>query len=330
MTYLSVTQGIDPRGNATLDRSDGMAAWANTPLAANASWGTVNFPDWVSSNGWVSTDGYTRILTDIFSDKPSATNGILLEYSIDGINVLTSATNSYIANVGSIQRASFPVTYPYIRYKYTNGSQAQTVFALEISLLTSLVGSSDQSIGSTLNNLALAQTTKAVIELPDSGGVFDKVQRTVNSLNVNVTGGSITSTGSATSANQATEIASLASIDGKLPSLGQRVAAGSISVVLASDQGAIPIKPQGSTTVNTSRVSSTAATTALLASNANRKGFSISPESTIFVKFGSGATATNYDVKMNGGMLYESRTDVLYTGLITCYGLASVQISEYA
>lgn len=46
--------------------------------------------------------------------------------------------------------------------------------------------------------------------------------------------------GSATAANQATEIASLASIDGKLNSLGQKTSANSVPVVIASDQSGIP------------------------------------------------------------------------------------------
>lgn len=48
--------------------------------------------------------------------------------------------------------------------------------------------------------------------------------------------------GAATSANQATEITSLSSIDGKLPAtLGQKAMAASMAVVVASDQSAIPV-----------------------------------------------------------------------------------------
>lgn len=47
--------------------------------------------------------------------------------------------------------------------------------------------------------------------------------------------------GAATAANQATEIASLASIDGKFGSLGQKAMTGSAPVVIASDQSAIPV-----------------------------------------------------------------------------------------
>lgn len=64
-------------------------------------------------------------------------------------------------------------------------------------------------------------------------------------------------TGAATAANQATEIASLASIDGKLNSLGQKASAASVPVVVASDQSAIPVSaaslplPSGAATETT-------------------------------------------------------------------------------
>ncbi|MDQ3024111.1 MAG: hypothetical protein M3R04_06990 [bacterium] len=47
--------------------------------------------------------------------------------------------------------------------------------------------------------------------------------------------------GDASAANQATEITKLTSIDGKLGSLGQKAMAGSAPVVIASDQGAVPV-----------------------------------------------------------------------------------------
>lgn len=65
---------------------------------------------------------------------------------------------------------------------------------------------------------------------------------TAGKLNINNISGSISlPTGASTSANQSLEIASLSSIDGKLNSLGQKTMAGSVPVVIASDQSAIPV-----------------------------------------------------------------------------------------
>lgn len=69
--------------------------------------------------------------------------------------------------------------------------------------------------------------------LTTSGGATD-------TLNV-VTSSSSLPTGAATSAKQDTGNTSLASIDGKLASLGQKAMSGSAPVVLSSDQSAVPI-----------------------------------------------------------------------------------------
>lgn len=58
--------------------------------------------------------------------------------------------------------------------------------------------------------------------------------------NVTVTASALPA-GAATAANQATEIASLSSVDSKLGTLGQKAMAGSAPVVIASDQSSIPV-----------------------------------------------------------------------------------------
>lgn len=65
----------------------------------------------------------------------------------------------------------------------------------------------------------------------------------------NITGIISLPTGAATAANQATEISSLASIDGKLNSLGQKAMAGSVPVAIASDQSPVPVSQSGTWTV---------------------------------------------------------------------------------
>lgn len=61
----------------------------------------------------------------------------------------------------------------------------------------------------------------------------------------NVSGTVSLPTGASTAANQSTGNTSLASIDGKLGSLGQKAMIGSAPVVLASDQAAIPVTQSG-------------------------------------------------------------------------------------
>lgn len=69
--------------------------------------------------------------------------------------------------------------------------------------------------------------------------------------NINNISGTVSlPSGASTSANQTTEIASLASIDGKLNSLGQKTMANSVPVVIASDQSAVTVTGTVATSPN--------------------------------------------------------------------------------
>lgn len=66
----------------------------------------------------------------------------------------------------------------------------------------------------------------------------------------NISGTVSLPTGAATSANQTTTNSTLATINGKLATLGQKTGAGSMPVVLASDQGSIPSSQSGAWVVD--------------------------------------------------------------------------------
>lgn len=77
---------------------------------------------------------------------------------------------------------------------------------------------------------------------------FIATQTTGSNLHVQVDASALPA-GAATAGNQATEIASLSSIDGKMNSLGQKAMAASMPVAIASDQTALPITGSGNFTV---------------------------------------------------------------------------------
>jgi hypothetical protein len=128
--------------------------------------------------------------------------------------------------------------------------------------------------------------------------------------------------GAATSALQTAGNTILSTISGQLPAtLGQTTSAGSLSVVLASNQPAIPVIVGSSTTATLSSVSLTTATQVLLAANTNRKGFIIYNDSLnmLFVAFAATASTTAFSTKIQAGGEYEPGID--YTGTIS--GIAS-------
>jgi hypothetical protein len=131
-------------------------------------------------------------------------------------------------------------------------------------------------------------------------------------------------TGAATSANQTTANSSLSSIDGKLNSLGQKAMTASMPVVIASDQGAIPISgsitasPGTSSTSSVTSVASSASNVTMLSSNASRKNATFYNDSTqiAYLKLGATASSTSYTVQLQAGQYYELPTGQIYTGQI--------------
>lgn len=98
--------------------------------------------------------------------------------------------------------------------------------------------------------------------------------------------------------------------------IGQQTAAKSLPVVLASDQGSVP---QTTATVGApAQKASSATSITLLALNTARKGFSVFNDSTqpLYVKFGTTASATDYNVKVAAQGFYESPASPVYTGRV--------------
>lgn len=94
----------------------------------------------------------------------------------------------------------------------------------------------DSGTGRTFALEGEEETGAAFVNIVDGSG--NVIGSTSNALDVNIKSGTVTidPTGLATSAKQDTGNTSLASIDGKLPALGQALAASSVPVVLTSAQ----------------------------------------------------------------------------------------------
>lgn len=122
-------------------------------------------------------------------------------------------------------------------------------------------------------------------------------------------------------------------------SLGQKAMAASLPVVLASDQAAIPVTTGTVTTTTTRPATCTLANVAysatnqtLLASNAARLGATIfnDADRDLYVKFGTTASATSFNVKMAAGSYFE--VPFAYTGIIDALwasgGAGSARVGE--
>jgi len=100
----------------------------------------------------------------------------------------------------------------------------------------------------------------------------------------------------------------------RINTLGQKTAANSTPVVLASDQGALPIPTAGTSTL--SNVTSSATTVTILAANSARKGAMIYNDSTkkLYLKFGATASTSSFTVIVDTNSYYE--VPFGYTGIM--------------
>jgi hypothetical protein len=125
--------------------------------------------------------------------------------------------------------------------------------------------------------------------------------------------------GAATEATLATRLTE-ATFTTRTPTVGQKTAAASSPVVLASDQPAINVvaaAPAGPATASVASVAASATSVTLVASNAARKGATIQNDSAsaLYLKLGSAASTTSYTCLMAADSYYE--TPYGYTGIIT-------------
>lgn len=90
------------------------------------------------------------------------------------------------------------------------------------------------------------------------------------------------------------------------------------TVEISNDSGnPLPVRQFGAMSAVTSRVTSSATAVTLLAANGSRNQATIYNESTqvLYVKFGTGASATDYTLPIAGGGYYEF--PVRYLGVVT-------------
>ena len=98
---------------------------------------------------------------------------------------------------------------------------------------------------------------------------------------------------------------------------GQKTAANSLPVVIASDQGNISLLEAKTAVATVTSVSGSATVVTLLSANSSRKQALFSSNSTaiFYLKLGTGASLTSYTVKMYQDDYYE--VPPYYTGDIT-------------
>lgn len=273
--------------NVTVDYVKGYVDANNsstTPLAGNGVFTGTAF----------DVTNFSSINVNVFSDVPSATNGVAVQFSTNGTNWDHAHSTSYLgtSGVGYIFNAEFK----YARVVYTNGSSAQATFRLQTIFKPTRVQSSLLRLNQNPTENYFAELTKSVIIGRSSAGGTTYVDVKVNPS------GSLT-----------TAIGDITGI------VGQNTMANSVPVTLASDQTAILFSPAKAAAATLSNISASASSVTLVSLNASRLGATIYNDSsaTLYLKLGSTASSSSFTVKLYQDDYFELSGPHIYTGIIT-------------
>lgn len=134
---------------------------SNTPLAGDATF----------TGEWVEGKDVAIIYVTITADEPSATDGVCIQFSTDGVNIDGSDEYTY-PNEGSTKTYSFQSPTKYFRTCYTNGATINTVFRLQ-TVIKSVYGKpSSHRIQGAIVDEDDAELIKAVISGKNPQDIF--------------------------------------------------------------------------------------------------------------------------------------------------------------
>jgi hypothetical protein len=151
----------------------------------------------LGSNGVFTGDAiniteYAAINVNVVSNVPSATNGVKVEFSGDGVNWVHSHSTTYSggAGVGYV----FNCEWQFARVVYTNGATAQGSFLLQTILKVNPVKQSLYTISQAVNGNMFAELGKNVIIGETTGGGGGYVAVKVNPSGALTTESTVTGT----------------------------------------------------------------------------------------------------------------------------------------
>lgn len=137
-----------------------------TPLAGDATW----------TGTWKDITDCAILYVTIYTDQASATDGLTIEFSTDGVNV--DSTDSFTIPAATGKTFSLNPAAQYVRVKLTNGATPQTELRLQTICKTTYGKPSSHRIQEAISTEDDAELVKAVLSGADSGGTFRNVATT--------------------------------------------------------------------------------------------------------------------------------------------------------
>ena len=145
---------------------------SSTPLGAGG----------VFLGAWFDTLNYNVMLLGVMSDQASATDGLDVEWSADGITETQDDRFTIAANSGKV--FTFSPANRYVRIRYTNGATPQGSFSLQLIHKKGGFKASSHRLGDSLVADDDATAVKAVLTAQDLTGVFSNIGQFRGALNV--------------------------------------------------------------------------------------------------------------------------------------------------
>ena len=126
-----------------------------------------------TGSGWQDSLDYGVISIDVSADQASATDGLVVQWSNDGITVHNTDSFTILANTN--KTFTFGPANRYIRLKYTNGAVGQEVFQLNTLLRRVYVKPSSHRINDAIVGQDDAELVKSVSTGLAPDGTFKNV-----------------------------------------------------------------------------------------------------------------------------------------------------------
>lgn len=236
---IDAVGGKGTDGNAHVLLTDPNGKLATTSLGvvdSNNSTTTTLLANATYTGTSTSVLPYSSISVILYSNVASATQGLAIEFSMDGTNWDDSSTFSFTPGTGVNQGQTFksPARSQYYRIQYTNGATNQTTFRLQTVLKPNALIGDSVAIGSTIttNNHSLV-TTSSIVGLSTAGGGNTYVPVKV------------------TNTGQLSTTANISDSNGAAIAVGQTTKSASLPVTLASDQGSLSVSQATGTNLHT-------------------------------------------------------------------------------
>jgi len=235
---IDAVGGKGTDGNAHVLLTDPNGKLATTSLGvvdSNNSTTTTLLANATYTGTSTSVLPYSSISVILYSNVASATQGLAIEFSMDGTNWDDSSTFSFTPGTGVNQGQTFksPARSQYYRIQYTNGATNQTTFRLQTVLKPNALIGDSVAIGSTIttNNHSLV-TTSSIVGLSTAGGGNTYVPVKV------------------TNTGQLSTTANISDSNGAAIAVGQTTKSASLPVTLASDQGNVSVSQATASSLN--------------------------------------------------------------------------------